>query len=168
MKKPTDIHDGADADSVAALTRIARREAVRKIFPEIQDRLKTIEQTQPGSLLFLETVLGLWRELRESGAISQGDCFGPIAQCIDGIAWKRITNSPELDALQEQIDEIEVETPDEAQRLEQIWEEKADKITAATYREYEEEEMAYLIENDYAEFQRRYEQGIKKFQTPKL
>ncbi len=118
--------------------------------------------------MFFETVLGLWRELRESGAISQRDCFRPIAQCIDGIAWNRIRNSPVLDALQEQIDEIEVETPDEAQRLDQIWEEKADKITAATYREYGEEEMAYLIENDYTEFQRRYEQGIKKSQTPKL
>ncbi len=168
MKKPPYIHEAVDADAVAALKRIARQEAVQKKIPEILDRLKTIEQTQPGSLLFFETVLGLWRELRESGAISQGDCFGPIAQCIDGIAWKRITNSPELDALQEQIDEIEVETPDEAQRLEQIWEEKADKITAATFREYGEEEMAYLYENDYAEFQRRYEQSMKKARTPKL
>jgi len=48
------------------------------------------------------------------------------------------------------------------------WDEKADKITAAAFREYGEEEMAYLIENDYTEFQRRYEQGIKKSQTPKL
>ncbi len=163
MKKPpTYIHDAVDADSVAALTRIARREVVHKKIPEILDRLKTIEQTQQGSPLFFETVLGLFKELRETGAISQRDCFRPIAQCIDGIAWNRIRNSPVLDALQEQIDEIEVETPDEAQRLEQIWEEKADKITAATYREYGEEEMAYLIENDYAEFQRRYEQGTKK------
>ena len=168
MKKPPYIHEAVDADAVAALTRLARREAIQKKIPEIQDRLKTIAQTQQGSSLYLETVLGLFKELRESGAISQRDCFRPIAQCIDGIAWKRITNSPELDALQEQIDEIEVETPDEAQRLEQIWEEKADKITAATYREYGEEEMAYLIENDYTEFQRRYEQGIKKSQTPKL
>ena len=168
MKKPPYIHEAVDADAVAALKRIARQEAVQKIIPDIQDRLKTIAQTQRGSSLYLETALGLWKELRESGAISQGDCFGPIAQCIDGLAWKRITNSPELDALQEQIDEIEVETPDEAQRLEQIWEEKADKITAATYREYEEEEMAYLYENDYAEFQRRYKEDMKKFQTSKL
>ena len=162
MKKPPYIHEAVDADAVAALTRFARREAIQKKIPEILDRLKTIEQTQQGSSLYLETVLGLFKELRESGAISQRDCFRPIAQCIDGIAWKRITNSPELDALQEQIDEIEAETPDEAQRLDQIWEEKADKITAATFREYEEEEMAYLYENDQAEFQRRYEQGTKK------
>jgi len=43
MKKPpTYIYDAVDADSVAALTRIARREAVQKKFPEIQDRLKTM------------------------------------------------------------------------------------------------------------------------------
>ena len=90
MKKPPYIHEAVDADSVAALTRLARREAVQKKIPEIHDRLKTIEQTQPGSLLFFETVLGLWRELRESGAISQRDCFRPIAQCIDGIESKRI------------------------------------------------------------------------------
>ncbi len=162
MKKPPYIHEAVDADAVAALKRIARQEAVQKIIPEIQDRLKTIAQTQRGSSLYLETALGLWKELRESGAISQRDCFRSIAQCIDGIAWKRILISPELNELQEQIDEIEAETPDEAQRLDQIWEEKADKITAATFREYEEEEMAYLIENDYAEFQRRYEQGTKE------
>ncbi len=169
MKKPpTYIHDAAHADSVAALTRIARRKAVQKKFPEIQDRLKTIGQTQPGSLLFWETALGLWKELRESGAISQRDCFGPIAYYIEGIALKRILISRVLNALQERIDAIEAEAPDEAQRLEQIWEEKADKITAAIYREYGEEEMAYLYENDYAEFERRYKQGIKKFRTPKL
>ena len=168
MKKPTDIHDGADADTVAALTRIARREAVRKIFPEIQDRLKTIGQTQPGSLLFLETVLGLWKELRELGAISQRDCFVPIAHCIEVIAWRRIFNSPEFDALSERIEEIETEAPDQAQRLRQQWDEKADKITAAIFREYGEEEMAHLYENDYAEFQRRYEQGINKFRARKL
>ncbi len=162
MKKPPYIHEAVDADSVAALTRIARREAVRKKIPEIQDKLKTIEQTQPGSLAFWETALTLWKELRETGAISQGDCFGPIAYYIDAIASKRIKNSRVLSALQERIAEIEAEAPDEAQRLDQIWEEKADKITAATYREYGEEEMAYLIENDYAEFQRRYEQGTKK------
>ncbi len=168
MKKPPYIHEAVDADAVAALTRLARREAIQKKIPEIQDKLKTIERIEPGSLAFWEIVLALFKELRESGAISQRDCFRPIAQCIDGIAWKRILISPELNELQEQIDEIEAETPDEAQRLDQIWEEKADKITAATFREYGEEEMAYLIENDYAEFQRRYEQGIKKFQTPKL
>ncbi len=168
MKKPTDIHDGADADTVAALTRIARRETVRKIFPEIQDRLKTIGQTQPGSLLFLETVLGLWKELRELGAISQRDCFVPIAHCIEVIAWRRIFNSPEFDALSERIEEIETEAPDQAQRLRQQWDEKADKITAAIFREYGEEEMAHLYENDYAEFQRRYKQGIKKSRTRKL
>ncbi len=167
-KPPPYIHDAADADSVAGLTRIARREAVRKKIPGIQDRLKTIGQTQPGSLLFWETALALFKELRESGAISQRDCFRPIAQCIDGIASKRIKNSPELSALQERIAEIETEAPDEAHRLDQIWEEKADKITAATFREYGEEEMAYLYENDYAEFQRRYEQSMKKARTPKL
>jgi len=73
-----------------------------------------------------------------------------------------------LNALSERIDENEAEAPDEARRLEQIWEEKADKIAAAAFREYEEEEMAYLYENDYAEFERRYKQGIKKFRTPKL
>ncbi len=169
MKEPpTYIHDAADADSVAALTRLARREAVWKKIPEIQDRLKTIRQTQPGSLLFWETVLGLWKELRETGAISKGDCFGPIAQCIEVIAWRRIFNSPELDALSERIEEIETEAPDEAQQLRQQWDEKADKITAAIFRDYGEEDMAHLIENFYAEFQRRYEQGIKKFQTPNL
>ncbi len=162
MKKPPYIHDAVDADSVAALTRLARREVVQKKIPEILDRLKTIEQTQRGSPLFWETVLGLWKELRETGAISKRDCFGPIAYYIDAIASKRIKNSRVLSALQERIAEIETEAPDEAQRLDQIWEEKADKITAATFREYEEEEMAYLIENDYAEFQRRYEQGTKK------
>ncbi len=168
MKKPPYFHEAVDADAVAALTRLARREAVQKKIPEILDRLKTIEQTQPESLLFFETVLGLWRELRETGAISKRDCFGPIAYYIDAIASKRIKNSRLLSALQERIAEIETEAPDEAQRLNQIWEEKADKITAATYREYEEEEMAYLIENDYAEFQRRYEQSMKKARTPKL
>ncbi len=169
MKEPpTYIHDAADADCVVALTRIARREAVQKKIPEIQDRLKTIGQTQPGSLLFWETALGLWKELRESGEISQRDCFVPIAQCIDGIACRRIFNSPELDALQERIDEIDAEAPDETQQLRQQWEEKADKIAAATFREYGEEKMAYLPENDYAEFRRRYEQGIKKFRTRKL
>ncbi len=168
MKKPPYIHEAVDADAVAALTRLARREVVQKKIPEILDRLNTIEQTQPGSLLFFETVLGLWRELRESGAISQGDCFGPIAYYIDAIASKRISNSPELDALSERIEEIEAEEPDEAQQLRQQWEEKADKITAATYREYGEEEMAYLYENDYAEFQRRYEQSIKKARTEEL
>ncbi len=169
MKKPpTYIHDAADADSVAALTRIARQEAVRKIFPEIQDRLKTIGQTQPGSLLFWETVLALWKELRETGAISQRDCFGPIAHCIEGIAGKRILISPVLNALQERIDEILTEAPDEAQQLRQQWDEKADKITAAKFREYGEEEMAHLYENDYTEFRRRYEQGIKKSRTRKL
>ncbi len=164
MKKPpTYIHDAADADSVAGLTRIARREAVWKKIPGIQDRLKTIGQTQPGSLLFWETALGLVKELRESGAISKRDCFVPIAQCIDGIAFKRILISRALNTLQERIDEIEAKAPDEAQRLDQIWEEKADKITAATFRDYGEEEMADLYENDYAEFQRRYEQGINKF-----
>ncbi len=162
MKKPPYIHEAVDADAVAALTRLARREAVQKKIPEILDRLKTIEQTQPESLLFFETVLGLWKELRETGAISKRDCFGPIAYYIDAIASKRIKNSRLLSALQERIAEIETEAPDEAHRLDQIWEEKADKITAATFREYEEEEMAYLIENDYAEFQRRYEQGTKK------
>ncbi len=168
MKKPPYIHEAVDADSVAALTRLARREAVQKKIPEIHDRLKTIEQTQPGSLLFFETVLGLWKELRETGAISKRDCFGPIAYYIDAIASKRIKNSRMLSALQERIAEIETEAPDEAQRLDQIWEEKADKITAATFREYGEEEMAYLYENDYAEFQRRYEQSMKKARTPKL
>ncbi len=163
MKKPpTYIHDAADADCVVALTRIARREAIQKKIPEIQDKLKTIERIDPGGLAFWEIVLALFKELRESGAISQRDCFRPIAQCIDGIASKRIKNSRVLSALQERIAEIEAEAPDEAQRLDQIWEEKADKITAATFREYGEEEMAYLIENDYAEFQRRYEQGTKK------
>ncbi len=162
MKKPPYIHEAADADAVAALTRLARREAIQKKIPEIQDRLKTIAQTQQGSSLYLETVLGLFKELRESGAISQRDCFRPIAQCIDGIASKRIRNSPELDALGERIAENEVETPDEAQQIRQQWEEKADKITAATYREYGEEEMEYIIVIDYAEFQRRYEQGTKK------
>ncbi len=161
MKKPpTYIHD---AESVAALTRIARREAVQKKIPEIQDRLKTIGQTQPGSLLFWETALGLVKELRESGAISKRDCFVPIAQCIDGIAFKRILISRALNTLQKRIDEIEAKAPDEAQQLRQQWEEKADKITAAALREYGEEEMAYLYENDYAEFQRRYKQGINKF-----
>ena len=168
MKKPPYIHEAVDADAVAALTRIARREVVQKKIPEIQDKLKTIARIEPGSLAFWEIVLALWKELRESGAISQRDCFRPIAQCIDGIAWKRITNSPELDALQEQIDEIKAETPDEAQRLDQIWDEKADKITAAIFREYGEEEMAHLYENDYAEFQRRFKQGIKKSRTRKL
>ncbi len=168
MKKPTDIHDAADADSVAALTRIARQEAVRKIFPEIQDRLKTIGQTQPGSLLFWETVLALWKELRETGAISQGDCFRPIAQCIEGIAGKRILISRVLNTLQERIDEIKTEAPDEAQQLRQQWDEKADKITAATNRDYGEDEMADLYENDYAEFQHRYKQGIKEFRTREL
>ncbi len=169
MKKPPPyIHDAADADAIAALTRIARREAIQKKIPEIQDKLKTIERIDPGGLAFWETVLALFKELRESGAISQRDCFRPIAQCIDGIASKRIRNSPELGALQEQIAKIEAEAPDEAQRLNQIWDEKADKITAATDREYGEEERAYLIENDYTEFRRRYEQGIKKFRTRKL
>ncbi len=169
MKKPpTYIHDAAHADSVAALTRIARRKAVQKKFLEIQDRLKTIGQTQPGSLLFWETALGLWKELRESGAISQRDCFGPIAYYIEGIALKRILISPELNALQERIDEIDAEAPDGIQQLRQQWDEKADEITVATFREYGEEEMAYLYENDYAEFERRYKQGIKKFRTPKL
>ncbi len=164
MKEPpTYIHDAADADSVAALTRIARREAVQKKIPEIQDRLKTIGQTQPGSLLFWETALGLWKELRESGEISQRDCFVPIAQCIDGIAFKRILISRVLNALQERIDEVLTEAPDEAQQLRQQWEEKADKIAAATFRDYGEEEMADLYENDYAEFQRRYKQGTNKF-----
>ncbi len=166
-KPPTYIHDAADAGSVAALTRIARRKAVQKKFPEIQDRLKTIGQTQPGSLLFWETALGLWKELRESGAISQRDCFGPIAYYIEGIALKRSLNSPELDALSERIEEIEAEAPTEAHQLDQQWEEKEDKITAATFREYGEEEMAYLYENDPVEFQRRYEQGIKKSRTRK-
>ena len=168
MKKPPYIHEAVDADAVAALKRIARQEAVQKKIPDIQDRLKTIAQTQRGSSLYLETVLGLFKELRESGAISQRDCFRPIAQCIDGIASKRIRNSPELDALQERIDEIDAEAPDEAQQLRQQWEEKADKIAAATFREYGEEKMAYLPENDYAEFRRRYEQGIMKFRTRKL
>ncbi len=167
-KPPTYIHDAADAGSVAALTRIARREAVQKKIPEIQDRLKTIRQTQRGSLLFFETVLGLWKELRESGAISQRDCFVPITHCIEVIAWRRIFNSPEFDALSERIEEIEAEAPDQAQRLRQQWDEKADKITAAIFREYGEEEMAHLYENDYAEFQRRYKQGIKKSRTRKL
>ncbi len=162
MKKPPYIHEAVDADAVAALKRIARREVVQKKIPEILDRLKTIERTQPGSLLFFETVLGLWKELRETGAISQGDCFGPIAYYIDAIASKRIKNSRVLSALQERIAEIEAEAPDEAQRLNQIWEEKADEITVATFREYGEEEMAHLYENDYAEFHRRYEQGTKK------
>ena len=168
MKKPPYIHDAVDADSVAALTRLARREVVQKKIPEILDRLKTIEQTQPGSSLFWETALGLWKELRETGAISQRDCFGPIAHSIDAIASKRIKNSPELDALEERIAEIEAKAPDGAQRLNQIWEETADKITAATYREYGEEGMAYLYENDYAEFQRRYEQSMKEARTREL
>ena len=168
MKKPPYIHEAVDADSVAALTRLARREVVQKKIPEILDRLKTIEQTQPGSSLFWETALGLWKELRETGAISQRDCFGPIAHSIDAIASKRIKNSPELDALEERIEEIETEAPDEAQQLRQQWDEKADKITAAIFREYGEEEMAHLYENDYAEFQRRFKQGIKKSRTRKL
>ncbi len=168
MKKPPYIHEAVDADAVAALTRLARREVVQKKIPEILDRLKTIEQTQPESLLFFETVLGLWRELRETGAISKRDCFGPIAYYIDAIASKRIKNSRMLSALQERIAEIETEAPDEARRLDQIWEEKADKITAATFREYGEEEMAYLYENDYAEFQRRYEQSMKEARMRKL
>ncbi len=169
MKKPpTYIHDAVDADSVAALTRIARREVVQKKIPEIQDRLKTIGQTQPGSLLFWETALGLWKELRELGEISQRDCFRPIAHCIEAIALKRIFISRVLNALSERIDENEAEAPDEARRLEQQWEEKADKITAAAFREYGEEEMAHLYENDYAEFHRRYKQGIKKSRTRKL
>ncbi len=169
MKKPpTYIHDAVDADSVAALTRIARREVVQKKIPEIQDRLKTIGQTQPGSLSFWETVLGLWKELRETGAISKRDCFVPIAQCIDGIACKRTLISRTLNTLQERIDEIGAKAPDEAQQLRQQWDEKADKITAATYRDYGEDEMGDLYENDYAEFERRYKQGIKKFRTRKL
>ena len=168
MKKPPYIHEAVDADSVAALTRLARREVVQKKIPEILDRLKTIERTQPGSLLFFETVLGLWKELRETGAISKRDCFGPIAYYIDAIASKRIKNSRVLSALQERIAEIEAEAPDEAQRLNQIWEEKADEITVATFREYGEEEMAHLYENDQAEFQRRYKQSMKKARTPKL
>ncbi len=162
------MHDAVDADSVAALTRIARREAVQKKIPDIQDRLKTIGRIQPGSLAFWKTALGLWKELRETGAISQRDCFGPIAQCIEGIAGKRILISPVLNALQERIDEIVTEAPDEAQQLRQQWDEKADKITAAKFREYGEEEMAYLYENDYAEFQRRYEQSMKEARTRKL
>ncbi len=168
MKKPPYIHEAVDADAVAALKRIARREAVQKKIPEIQDKLKTIERIDPGGLAFWETALGLWKELRETGAISKRDCFGHIAYYIDAIASKRIRNSRALSALQERIAEIEAEAPDEAQRLDQIWEEKADKITAAAFREYGEEEMAYLYENDQAEFQRRYKQGIKKSRTRKL
>ncbi len=167
-KPPTYIHDAADADSVAGLTRLARREAVQKKIPGIQDRLKTIRQTQPGSLAFWETALALWKELRESGAISQRDCFVPITHCIEVIAFKRIFNLPELDALSERIDENEAEAPDVAQQLRQQWDEKADEITVATFREYGEEEMAYLIETDYAEFQHRYQQGIKKSRTREL
>ena len=87
MKKPpTYIYDAADADCVAALTRIARLEAVQKKIPEFQDRLKTLGQTQPGSLLFWETALGLVKELRESGELSQRDWFRPLAHGIEAIA----------------------------------------------------------------------------------
>ncbi len=75
-------------------------------------------------------------------------------------ADKRILNSPELKALQERIGEIEA--PDEAQRLEQQWEKQADNIIAATLREYGEEEMAYLYENDIDEYSRRRKQSFEK------
>ncbi len=64
MKKPPPyIHDAADADAIAALTRIARREAIQKKIPEIQDKLKTIERIEPGSLAFWEIVFKILQEM---------------------------------------------------------------------------------------------------------
>ena len=153
------IHNPVDADATAELKGIARHKRVREKLPKLLDQLEQSAEL-PRNERIEKAILPAWQALRDSAVVPESECFGPIAACIGRLTAKRILISPELNALQERIREFEA--PDEAQRLEQQWEEQADKITAATFREYGEEEMADLYENDRAEFKRRREQSLKK------
>ncbi len=153
------VHDPVNADATAELKRIARQKRVREKLPKLLDQIEQSAEL-PTDERVKKAALPIWQALRDSAVVPESECFGHIAACIDILVDTRIPNSPELKALQERIGKIEA--PDEVQRLEQQWEEQADKITAATFREYGEEEMADLYENDRAEFDRRREQSFKK------
>lgn len=162
MKNPLAfIRNAAYTDSIPVLVHVVRPKEARDKRPDMPDRVEQAEGLPSPELM--KAALQLWRDIRETGVASEKDCFYHIAWHILSLADRRVLNSPVLDALEDQIEAASVQDKDNVQ-----WqlEEEADRIIAATLREYGEAEMAYLYENDRVEFHRLYNEASKRSSGP--
>ncbi len=157
------FHIATDADSVAELTRLTRRLDVLKKWPAVSEAL---ERWQPGMPLekHMETVLlPAWQTLRETEATEKGLSFYVIAWCVETLAWQRSLKSKTLTELRDRMEagKRSGEGPDAYQRLYNEFEKVYDDLVADAFREFGEDDMARLYENDWEDYRRQLQRGQK-------
>ena len=157
------FHIATDADSVAELTRLTRHLDVLKRWPTVT---KALARWKPGMALekHIETVLlPAWQTLREAEAIEKGLSFYVIAWCVETLAWQRSLESKTLAELRDRMEASKRsrEGLDTYQRLYNEFEEVYDHLVADTFREFGEDDMARLYENDWEDYSCRLQRGQK-------
>lgn len=155
------IYNAPYADSIPVLVRVVRPKKARDKRPNIPDRVKQAEDLPSPELI--KAALQLWRDIRETGVVSEKECLYHIAWHILSLADHRVLNSPVLDALEDQMEMASAQDKDNVQRQ---LEKEADRIIAATLREYGEAEMAYFYEKNRVEFHRLYNEGRRSSPSP--
>ncbi len=120
--------------------------------------------------------------MRDGGALSEDAAFFYVAVWIMRVAEERICDPhrrglhPELEPIRADMEAIEKahgltkgdswspgEGPAAYQKLSAAFDRVCDRITADTFKEYGETDMAALCLNDRDAFDRRYERGAAEF-----
>lgn len=175
---PRFIHSPVHTDTAAQLSEIARTLAAKA---ELSDMPFTPRDPNESLTDHLRNkTLPFARTARQAGVFPEEAAFYLVAFCINHIAEERIQSSHDSGKLKQIGDKIRkveahhglkddeyfwpiAEGPAEYQALSTEWDTVADGITADTFREYGEEEMAVLYEGNRNEFDRRSEVGRQFF-----
>jgi hypothetical protein len=113
-----------------------------------------------------EELLRAAQAMRDAGVIDMSESHYLVSRAIISIAEYRIfaeRTSPPLQAItnKEDVD------PQEAQELESEFDRVSDAITAATFEEFGEAELAAMLRHDRRRFDERYDEGERRFRRRK-
>ena len=157
------FHVATDADSVVELTQLTRGLDVLKKWPAVSEAL---ERWKPGMPLekHIETaLLPAWQTLREAEATEKELSFYVIAWCVETLAWQRSLKSKTLAEIRDGMEASKRsrEGLEAYQRLYNEFEEVYDDLVADAFREFGEDDMVRLYENDWEDYRRRLQRGQK-------
>ncbi len=169
--------NGNGADLGSRLIALAEDADCRELALSLKDQSKGTPNVER-----LEAIVRLAKAMRQEGVIEGSEAFYVVAKPITAIAEDReiSVGTPVLERISKQIEEIEKrhglesgefwsqgEGPEEYERLVRVYKNRLDQITAATFEEFGEPEMAAMYRHDREKFDRQYKDGRRRYQERK-
>ncbi len=108
-------------------------------------------------------LLPAWQTLRKAEATEKELSFYAIAWWVETLAWQRSLKSKTLAEIRDrmEVSKRSREGLEAYQRLYNEFEEGYDDLVADAFREFGEDDMVRLYENDWEDYRRRLQRGQK-------